>query len=98
MTKRTLIAGAKGVVGAGAAKAFVEAGWEVHGTARRLPKNGLPGVRYHALDLLDPTSCRTVCDEIGPIEEIAYCAINEAPGSLFEKWTDAAGRSADGVR
>lgn len=90
MTKRILIAGATGVVGGGAAKAFAEAGWEVHGTARRLPKNGLPGVRYHALDLLDPTSCRTVCDEIGPIEEIAYCAINEAPGSLVEKWSDPA--------
>lgn len=88
MAKRVLVAGATGVVGAGAVKAFAAAGWEVHGSARRLPQGGHPDVRYHAADLLNPASVHALCEAIGLIDEIAYCAINEAPGSLVEKWTD----------
>lgn len=88
MTKRVLVAGATGVVGAGAVGAFVDRGWEVHGLARRTPSQALEGVRYHATDLLDPASCASLIEKIGPIDEIAYCAINEVPGSLVEKWTD----------
>lgn len=88
MKKRVLVAGATGVVGTGALGAFVAAGWDVHGSARGLPQQAVEGVTYHNCDLLDPESCRALCRAIGPIDEIAYCAINEVPGSLVEKWTD----------
>lgn len=88
MERRVLVAGVSGVVGAGAAQAFVEAGWTVYGIARGLPQQPQPGVTYHSCDLLDPAACQDLAKAIGPIDEIAFCAINEVSGSLVEKWQD----------
>ena len=88
MTRRVLVAGGTGVTGASAAAAFVAAGWEVHVTSRRAPAAILPGVQHHAADLLDPVACHALLRATGPVDEIAFCAINEVPGSLVEKWTD----------
>jgi nucleoside-diphosphate-sugar epimerase len=88
MSGRMLVAGATGIVGSAVARAFAEAGWEVHATSRRPPVQPIPGVTYHAADLLDYQACANLLDAIGPIHELAYCAINEASGSLVAKWTD----------
>ncbi|WP_068078042.1 NAD-dependent epimerase/dehydratase family protein [Novosphingobium lentum] len=87
-TRRVLVAGGTGVTGASTVAAFAAAGWDVHGTSRRPPATCLPGTRHHIADLLDPASCRALAQATGPVDEIAFCAINEAPGSLVEKWTD----------
>ncbi|WP_371433324.1 NAD-dependent epimerase/dehydratase family protein [Novosphingobium sp.] len=86
--RRVLVAGGTGVTGTSAAAAFANAGWDVHATSRRSPPAKIAGVRHHRADLLDPASCRALLRATGPVDEIAFCAINEAPGSLVEKWTD----------
>ena len=88
MTRRVLVAGGTGVTGASAVAGFAAAGWEVHYTSRRPPALPVPGAVHHAADLLDPASCRALVRATGPVDEIAFCAINEMPGSLVEKWTD----------
>ncbi|MDE2570667.1 MAG: NAD-dependent epimerase/dehydratase family protein [Sphingomonadales bacterium] len=90
MTRRVLVAGGTGVTGSSAMATFAAAGWDVHGMSRRPPAAPLQGARHHAADLLDPASCRSLLHATGPVDEIAFCAINEAPGSLVEKWTDPA--------
>lgn len=86
--RRVLVAGGTGVTGTSTARAFAAAGWDVHAASRRPPAARVPGTRHHSADLLDPASCRALAQATGPVEEIAFCAINEAPGSLVEKWTD----------
>lgn len=88
MKRRVLVAGGTGVTGASTAAAFAAAGWDVHVTSRRAPAAAVAGTHYHAADLLDPASCRALVAATGPVDEIAFCAINEVPGSLVEKWTD----------
>jgi nucleoside-diphosphate-sugar epimerase len=88
MARKVLVSGATGVVGASVTAKFAAAGWETHGASRNLPVQPIPGVKYHAADLLDPASCAKLAEAVGPLDELGYCAINEAPGSLVEKWTD----------
>lgn len=86
---KVLVTGATGVVGSSVAAAFAAAGWDVHATARRLPAQPRPGIRYHAADLLSEAGCRSLAEAVGPLDVIGYCAVNEVPGSLIEQWTDA---------
>jgi nucleoside-diphosphate-sugar epimerase len=88
MSRRVLVAGGTGVTGASAVAAFAAAGWTVHALSRRPPLQPTPGTRHHCADLLDPASCRALIRTTGPVDAIAYCAINEVAGSLVEKWTD----------
>lgn len=88
MGPKVLVAGVTGVVGASVARCFADAGWEVHGTSRRLPKIPQSGVTYHAANLIEADSASRLAQAVGPITELAYCAVNEIPGSLVEKWTD----------
>lgn len=88
MKRRVLVAGGTGVTGASAAAAFAAAGWDVQATSRRSPPARIPGIGHHCADLLDPAACRALLQATGPVDAIAFCAINEAPGSLVEKWTD----------
>lgn len=88
MPRRVIVAGATGVTGASAVAAFLAAGWEVHATARRAPARPVAGAHHHCADLLDPAACAALLQQTGPVDAVAFCAINEVPGSLVEKWTD----------
>jgi len=83
-----LIAGASGLVGTAAARAFVEAGWEVIALSRRPPYLlDAPGIRHLALDLQDPIVCREAARQLGRVTHVVYTAVYELPG-LMPGWSD----------
>jgi nucleoside-diphosphate-sugar epimerase len=88
MTGRILVAGASGLVGGAAARAFAALGWDVVGTSRRAPTQEMPGVAHLALDLMDADGCRKTLAAVPPFTHLAYAAINETPGDLIASWSD----------
>ena len=64
---RALITGVRGQDGALLARALLDLGWDVHGTARRV-ETGLPvsGLVVHEADLLDATAFAAVIDRTEP--------------------------------
>jgi uncharacterized protein YbjT (DUF2867 family) len=53
MQKTALVVGASGIGGSNLVTELIATGWTVYGLARR-PKEGVPGLRAVAVDLLDP--------------------------------------------
>jgi nucleoside-diphosphate-sugar epimerase len=79
---RILLTGASGFIGREAAALLVARGHEVHGVARR-PDPSLPGVRWHAEDLLRADAARSIADRIGA-EGLLHLAWYAEPRSYRE--------------
>ncbi|MGI9621214.1 MAG: NAD-dependent epimerase/dehydratase family protein, partial [Acidimicrobiales bacterium] len=80
---RVLIAGVSGVVGFAAAKAFLNAGWDVKGLSRRAPAR--LGVSHLAVDLADRELTRGALRECTGVTRVVFAALYEKPG-LFQGW------------
>lgn len=83
-----LIAGASGLVGTAAARAFLAAGWEVVALSRRRPEL-LEGYDYRhaALDLTDAGACAAAAATFRSVTHVVYGAVFELPG-LVAGWRD----------
>lgn len=84
-----LIAGASGVVGAGAVEHFgTLPGWRVTGLSRRVPVVGDGAVFQHiSVDLDDRAACAAAVAALPPVTQLIYAAVAEAPG-LVDGWYD----------
>ena len=65
MDRSALVVGASGIVGNNLARRLASQGWEVHGLARRPPRD-IEGVAPVAADLLDPASLPAALDGLRP--------------------------------
>ena len=65
MQKTALVVGASGIGGSNLVTELIATGWTVYGLARR-PKEGVPGLRAVAVDLLDPASLQTALADVAP--------------------------------
>lgn len=84
--RTVLIAGASGVVGQAAVRAFAAAGDEVVALSRRAP-DGVGGrVRHLGIDLMDPAACRAAVAGLG-VTHLVYAALYEKP-DLVAGWRD----------
>ena len=83
-----LIVGASGLVGAAAVDAFLEEGWEVVATSRRVPEvvSEVP-FQHIPLDLNDSEACVDLATRHPGITHIVYAAVFELPG-LVKGWKD----------
>lgn len=89
--KVVVVTGGTRGVGAGIAKAFVEAGAEVVVCARRPPEVPLPGVEFRDLDLRDPEAVRHFFAALPRLDVL----VNNAGGTPYRRLTDVdAGRHA----
>lgn len=91
MENHVLIAGASGVVGAGAVEHFSALpGWRVTGLSRRVPRlHEGTGFQHVSVDLDDPVACAVAVEKLRPVTHLIYAAVAEAPG-LVGGWYDAA--------
>jgi nucleoside-diphosphate-sugar epimerase len=86
---KVVVAGASGLAGGGAARAFANAGWSVTGISRRPPRHPVAGVDYRSVDLLDPLACADLTRELRGTSHLVYAAISETSGGLVSGWKDA---------
>ncbi len=84
--KQVLIAGASGLVGRGAIRAFAK-DCEVIAVSRR-PPEGVDGVRFIAADLFDARACRDVCAQLSGVTHLVFTALYERGDSLLASWLD----------
>jgi len=83
-----LIAGASGLVGTAAARAFAQAGWTVIALSRRPPALLADlDIRHLPLDLEDAAACRDTAKGMGAVTHVVYAAVHELPG-LMPGWSD----------
>src|SRR5579863_6169781 len=87
--KRVLVAGASGVIGAGAVEHFGRLpGWQVIALSRRPPVVSPDCAFSHvAVDLGDQAACARALATLPPITHLVYAAVKEAPG-LTTGWRD----------
>ena len=84
---KVLIAGASGLIGNAAVRAFAQLpGCEVWGWSRRVPPP-VPGVQFRSVDLSDHTSCARAAAEMTDLTHVVYTALVERPG-LVDGWFD----------
>ena len=82
--KTVLVAGASGLVGYAALKAFAKApDTTVIALARRRPPD--LDVRHIALDLTDAAACQNAAEQLRDVTHLVYAALFELPG-LVEGW------------
>lgn len=82
-----LIAGASGVVGQAAARAFRDAGpWTIVGLSRR-PPDDMDGVRHLPLDLTDAAACAQAIASLPPVTHLVYTALYEK-ADIVAGWRD----------
>ena len=87
--KTILIAGASGLVGSAACRAFAEQGeYRIIACSRRKPHQLPNHIEFVALDLLDKQACKKAADVFKLVSHIAYCAINETEGKLVDSWAN----------
>ena len=85
--KKVVVAGASGLVGRGAIRAFLAAGdWEVIAVSRRKP-DGLEGIRHIAADLFDTQACAKIFSGLGDVTHLVYAALYEKD-DLVAGWLD----------
>lgn len=82
-----LVAGASGLVGQAAARAFLEGGWNVVALSRSAPEIP-PGERFRhvSVDLRDAEACASAIGALRGVTHLAYAAVYELPG-IHEWWT-----------
>ncbi|MDB5827618.1 MAG: hypothetical protein JWQ73_1838 [Variovorax sp.] len=100
-----LVAGAKGIVGAGIAERLVADGWRVLCASRS--GGHVPQAEGVALDLLDPQACRDALATYAGITHVFYAAYQQAPSraqevapnlTMLRNLVEAAGRTASGLK
>ena len=84
--KQVLIAGASGLVGRGAVRAFGDE-CEVIAVSRRQPEGVMP-TRVIACDLFDQASCRDVFSQTRDVTHLVFTALYEKEGGLLASWLD----------
>lgn len=85
--QKVLIAGATGLVGAAAMKAFAaRPGCEVLALSRRQPDETY-GARWLPLDLTDAAACAALAPEFAGVTHLVYAALYERPG-LVAGWQE----------
>ncbi len=84
-----LIAGASGVIGAGALEHFARLpDWDVIALSRRRPVVARDcGFTHVAVDLTDAADCARAVAAMPPVTHLIYAAVAEAPG-LVDGWRD----------
>ncbi len=84
-----LIAGASGVIGAGAVEHFARLpGWDVIALSRRAPVVARDcGFTHVSVDLTDAAACANAVAALPPVSHLIYAAVAEAPG-LVDGWRD----------
>ncbi len=83
--KLAVVTGGTRGVGAGLARAFVEAGAEVVAGARRAPEVRCEGVDFRPLDVRDPASVRRFFDDLPRLDVL----VNNAGGTPYRLLTEA---------
>ena len=85
-----LVAGASGVIGAGAVEHFARLGWPVFALSRRAPLVAEDCAFTHVCaDLTDGAACAEAVSALPPVTHLIYAAVAEAPG-LVTGWRDEA--------
>src|SRR5882724_1624934 len=92
--KRVLVTGAGGYVGRQTLAPLARLGFEVHGLARRPP--GLPGCRWHALDLFDEGAAAAALAAIRP-SHLLHLAWTTEHGKFWTDPANEAWRAATGA-
>jgi nucleoside-diphosphate-sugar epimerase len=86
--KQVLIAGASGLVGRGAVRAFArDSDCEVIAVSRRAPE-GVGKVRFVAADLFDEKGCREIFAQFTGVTHLVFTALYEKEGGLLASWLD----------
>jgi len=85
MKKQVLVAGASGLVGRGAIRAFA-GDCEVIATSRRRPED-LENARFLAADLFDEAACRETFSALTDVTHLVYTALYEKD-ELIAGWRD----------
>jgi nucleoside-diphosphate-sugar epimerase len=86
--KQVLIAGASGLVGRGAIRAFAkDPACEVIAVSRRAPE-GVGEVRFVATDLFDAKACRETFSQLSGVTHLVFTALYEKEGGLLASWLD----------
>jgi dTDP-4-dehydrorhamnose reductase len=75
MGDRLLFFGGGGFVGGNLAVAAQRRGWEVHVAERVEFPGGLPGARWHLLDIREQPAVRALVDELGPRAVVDVAAV-----------------------
>jgi NAD(P)-dependent dehydrogenase (short-subunit alcohol dehydrogenase family) len=83
--KTAVVTGGTRGVGAGIARAFIEAGAEVVVCARRPPEVPLEGAEFARLDVCDPAAVRDFFDALPRVDVL----VNNAGGAPYRPLTDA---------
>ena len=83
MRGKVLVAGASGLVGLAAARAFAADGYDVVAVSRRPPR--ALEAHWLAVDLADAEACRAAFASLRDVTHVVYAALQEAPG-LFAGW------------
>lgn len=84
--KQVLVAGASGLVGRGAIRAFAR-DCDVIAVSRR-PPEGVGDVRHIAVDLFDARACREIFSQLGGVTHLVFTALYEKGDSLLASWLD----------
>src|SRR5258705_9327361 len=87
--RTVMVAGATGLVGAGAMEQFAASGWQVIAVSRRSPEPVAAGSFQHvAVDLADAAACREALGGLRDVTHVVYAALYEKPG-LIAGWREA---------
>ena len=90
MAQKVLVIGASGVVGTAAIEAFLDAGWDVVASSRRLPEISHARPFHHvAADLRDSGSTQAIFGDLRDVSHVVFAALSESPG-LIAGWSDVA--------
>ena len=84
--KKVLIAGASGLVGYAAARAFIKAGWKVIALSRRIPP-GLDEAICLPINLRDPRTLDALNEHLQGLTHVVYAALYEKD-DLIAGWQD----------
>ncbi|MBL6854456.1 MAG: SDR family oxidoreductase [Alphaproteobacteria bacterium] len=86
--KQVLVAGASGLVGRGAIRAFADdRDCEVIAVSRR-PPEGVGPVRHLAVDLFDPRACDAAFAPLTGVTHLVFTALYEKENGLLASWLD----------
>lgn len=90
---RVLVTGASGFLGRPCVAALAARGFEVHGTGRGAPPQGLTGLRWHAADLLNKSQRRELLRQLRPTH-LVHLAWEARPGQYRDSpdnpaWAEA---------